>query len=86
MKQTAVEWLVEQICTDIKMYDDYGNVSHIEFYNAFKSCTDLSEYIKKAKQMERQQIVKAHTNGWNKGLENNFISSQEYYNETFKSE
>ena len=36
--------------------------------------------------IEREQIIRAHTNGWNKGLENNFISSQEYYNETFKPE
>ena len=40
----------------------------------------------KAKEMEKEQIKHAHSNGWNKGIQNNFISSQEYYNETFKSE
>ena len=58
MKQTAVEWLVEQICTDVEMYDEYGNVSHVEFWNAFRSCTDLSEYISVAKAMEKQEKSK----------------------------
>ena len=87
--KTAVEWLVEQICTDIKMYDDYGNVSHIEFYNAFKSCTDLSEYIKKAKEMEKKQIIEARFTApiWPDIHKSDYLKeAEQYYNETFKSE
>ena len=40
--------------------------------------------IKKANEMFEQQIIKSHTNGWNNGIKNEFISSQQYYNETFK--
>jgi hypothetical protein len=66
MKQTAVEWLVEQICED-----------HTEQWQ---------KEIEQAKEMEKEQIIKAHTNGWNKGIQNELITSQEYYNETFKQQ
>jgi hypothetical protein len=42
-------------------------------------------YCREAKEMEREQIIKAHTNGWNKGIQNELITSQEYYNETYES-
>jgi hypothetical protein len=42
--------------------------------------------IEQAKEMEKEKIVKAHSNGWNKGIQNEWVNSQEYYNETFKSE
>jgi hypothetical protein len=71
--KTAVEWLVEQLSKKTK---DLKMELHVH----------CGEIIDQAKEMEKEQIVKAHTNGWNKGLENNFISSQEYYNENYKSE
>ena len=46
----------------------------------------LFNEFEKAKKMEKEQIIKAHTHGWNNAIQGNFISSQEYYNETFKSE
>jgi len=58
MKKTAVEWLVEQILCEVNNYDDFGNVKCSEFQNKFISCTDLSEYVIKAKEMEKQQIIK----------------------------
>jgi hypothetical protein len=96
MKQTAVEWLVKQICTDMEMYDEYGNVSHIEFWNAFKSCTDLSEYINQAKKMEKEQIIRTASKMHSKGFDdcinsmdtgvgfNHREEAEKYYNETFK--
>ncbi len=39
-----------------------------------------------AKEMEKEQIIKAHTHGWNNAIQGNFISSQEYYKKTFKSD
>jgi hypothetical protein len=60
-KQTAVEWLVEQILSEVDKYnDDCTEVVGVEYWSAFRSCTDLSEYVDKAKEMEREQIVEAH--------------------------
>ena len=42
--------------------------------------------FEQAKEMEKEQILRAHSNGWNNGIQGNFITTQEYYNETFKSE
>jgi hypothetical protein len=84
--KTGVEWLVEEICTDIEMYDDYGNVTHIEFYNAFKSCTDLSEYIKKAKQIEKKNLYNFYMQGGVDAITEADRNVEQYYNETFKSE
>jgi hypothetical protein len=41
--------------------------------------------LEQAKEMEKEQIIKAHTNGWNKGIQNELITSQEYYKETYES-
>jgi hypothetical protein len=41
--------------------------------------------IDKAKEMEKEQIIKAHTNGWNKGIQNELTISQEYYKQTYES-
>ena len=68
MKQTAVEWLVEQFDTTINY--------------------TLEEYqlkIQQAKAMEKEQIIRAHSSGWNSGVSNKIISSYEYYRNIFKS-
>ena len=78
MKQTAVEWLFEQLCSEKLSWnkDRMG-----------KLFIDLrtSDIFNQAKAMEKEQIIKAHTNGWNKGIQNELITSQEYYNETYES-
>jgi hypothetical protein len=76
MKQTAVEWLEEQItkkdCGELPMY----------VYNA----------IEKAMEMEKEQIKKAWIDGnYNidsngKPSQNYAISDEKYYKQTFKSE
>jgi hypothetical protein len=43
-----------------------------------------SDIFNQAKAMEKEQIIKAHTNGWNKGIQNELITSQEYYEQTYK--
>jgi hypothetical protein len=45
----------------------------------------LNKLVEQAKEMEKEQIIKAHTNGWNKGIQNELITSQEYYKETYES-
>ena len=68
MKQTAVEWFIQQI---------------------FKTDNDMNidEMIYQAKEMEKQQIIHANRNGVDMVINNKqFITGEQYYNETFKSE
>ncbi len=55
-KQTAVEWLVNEILTEVDKYDDEGNINGLEYWNSFIGATDLSEYVNKAKEMEQEQL------------------------------
>jgi hypothetical protein len=69
MKQTAVEWLEEEMSkTYIFNQDDF-------------------DMFKKAKEMEKQQIIDAHGNQTKKsgGVSNYtyILTGKEYYNETF---
>ena len=73
-KQTAVDWLVEKI--------EQANPS-------FK----FDALIRQAKEMEKEQIENAHRHGFTEGtcfgsspIGYKFTTSEQYYNETFKSE
>jgi len=44
--------------------------------------TDFIERFNQAKAMEKEQIIEAHSDGRKRQIEN----SEQYYNETFKSE
>jgi hypothetical protein len=92
-KQTAVEWLIDQILVE---YDTYFNEEGDlvdkpinQFFNAYKSSVNLIEYVKQAKEMEKQQIKNAHTH--NRCINNQtydctieaFYNAEQYYNETF---
>lgn len=77
---TAVEWLVEQICVDVPMYNDDGNEPNIEYWNAYKSSFDLSNFINKAKEMEKEQIIDAYETS-----HISMMTAKQYYNETFKN-
>ena len=83
MKQTAVEWLSEQIYDQCRFGGTFNDVVHITQFN-------LDELIKQAKQMEKEQIINAF------GEKRQFIgfsdnntfgitekTGQEYYNETY---
>jgi len=76
MKQTAVEWLVEQL-TEV----DYGciNKTFLQNNNSL-SGYKLRELLEQAKQMEKEQIKEAYCMG------DDNIGAEQYYNETFKSE
>jgi len=74
MKQTAVEWLLDNLLSEP------WTEKHFE-YNA--ECWD------KALEMEKEQIMDAsyygHLKGWvDDSVENSY--GEQYYNETFKSE
>jgi|688.fasta_scaffold276213_3 hypothetical protein len=72
MKQTAVEWLCEQL-----EWDDskIARVIGLKKYN---------QVVKQAKEMEKQQIVNAHLLGLIYSLEMEASKqAEQYYNETF---
>jgi hypothetical protein len=73
MKQTAVEWLFEQVCSEKLSWnkDSMG-----------KLFIDLktSYILQQAKEMEKEQIREAFING---EVARDRIDSMEYYNETY---
>lgn len=75
-KQTAVEWLVEQLARK---------------NNEFQALTfyyDHKEEIEQAKQMEKEQITDAFAECWKANVPNGIeckLDAEQYYNETFKT-
>ena len=80
-KQTAVEWLMEQITYD----NGYG-----QRWISFKEATDLNIYFEDAKAMEKEQMGDAYYDGKNNGMDicnplsrAKGISFEEYYKGTY---
>jgi hypothetical protein len=73
MKQTAVEWLVEEMILRLS----------IRIENTF----DGNNLLKQAKQMEKENIKQAYNDGKAAviNIKNN-MSLEEYYDKTFKNE
>jgi hypothetical protein len=71
MKQTAVEWLAEQITTVKWRMSDV---------------TDRNSIIEQAKEMEMKQIMDAYIKGHIESSWGRFADSEQYYNKTYKSE
>jgi len=67
-KQTAVEWFQEQI---IKIVNGTCELPEIQIFD-------------QAKQMEKEQIVESHHDGYNDGYLKNNASSAKYYYENYK--
>jgi len=70
-KMTAVEWLVYQL-----------NLSSDGW---------MRDLINQAKEMEKEQICEAYVDGFNlrqqtTDVSDNYITAEQYYNKTFKSE
>ena len=73
-QQTAVEYLIQEIKNDV-------------FVNS-KSTKEWNEIFKQAKAMEKEQIQKAFSDGQETPLNHSTLphySSEEYYNNTFKT-
>jgi hypothetical protein len=73
MKQTAVEWLAEQI----------NGLDTAVSLNYFK------QKVEQAKEMEKQQIIDAYRSGVYDGGENVSqynMNAEQYYTETFKQQ
>ena len=71
MKQTAVEWLEDNLISEPWAEEHFKHNSE---------CWD------KAKEMEKQRLKDAYQQGYNNAYFNNPLSKEQYYKETFKSE
>ena len=71
MKQTAVEWLINEI------------IAKDWWYLPESMKQDI---IKQAKAMEKEQIIRTHLMARCYDTPNSYNEAEEYYNETFKSE
>jgi hypothetical protein len=79
MKQTAVEWYAAQ-AMQLEIQRGKGIISISQMLN------ELSNIFQQAKEMEKQQIVNAWFGGYLNGEIRSELKSEQYYNETFKSE
>ena len=69
MKQTAVEWLANELYEKFEMKGD-GAL--------------FNDLVKQAKEMEKQQIIDAYKDGnYDNGMGR--CEEEQYYNETFKN-
>ncbi len=68
-KQTAVEW-IESKLNSVKPTD-------------FCSLQDVKDWVKEAKQMEKEQIEKAFQHSIVAMVVGKVLSPEEYYNETY---
>ena len=76
MKQSAVEWLDEQITIC------FENYSGTTLYHK------IGEKFEQAKEMEKEQIIDAYKNGKyesDKIVMSDRFYAEQYYNETFKN-
>ena len=81
MKQTAVEWLVEQLVELDKQLD--GRRKNDDATVLKLNPTKLFE---QAKEMEKEQMIDAWSNGWLNDYQSDEDvknSAEHYYNETF---
>jgi HEPN domain-containing protein len=75
MKQTAVEWLIEQMLE--QGYFD-GN-KPLTF-------TNLDHLQQQAKAMEKEQIISVYWDAYNEGKYSTDKTAEEYYKENFKQD
>ena len=77
MKQTAVEWLIEEL-----------RGAHVKGDFIFNGVI-TSELIEQAKEMEKEQIKDAFVECWKSNVPDGIeckLDAEQYYNETFKLE
>jgi hypothetical protein len=78
-KQTAVEWLIDQL----KEYD-FADITDKENWIIKMPVWILTEKEEQAKAMEKEQIIEANRDGVDMVmLEKNFVTGEQYYNETY---
>jgi hypothetical protein len=78
-KQTAVEWLENQMKTSKYFYKLMEDINS-------RSTVAQSNILKQAKEIEKQQIIDAYQQGYNNAYFNNPLSKEQYYQDTFKKD
>jgi hypothetical protein len=79
MKQTAVDWLIEQISSSKYFYN------LMEEIESRGTIVQPNGILEQAKEMEKEQIIQAYyQNGWNDN--DNEHNAEQYYNETYKQD
>jgi hypothetical protein len=79
--QTAVEWLIDRLLD--------GSIRFEETQMGFLIAMKNGDEIEQAKAMEKEQIMKAYSDGVFEGTltdefyEDSKVSGEQYYNETF---
>ena len=78
MKQTAVEWIIEQISSSKYYYKIMEDINS-------RNTVAQSNILEQAKEMEKQQIIQAYyQNGWNDN--DNEHNAEQYYNKKYKQD
>ncbi len=76
MKQTAVEWLVEQL----QLTRDFQRVIN----EVNQSSTSVRDVLEQAKEMEKEQTLVDYSCGARDAIINiDFVNAVKYYNETY---
>ncbi len=86
-KQTAVEWIIEEINQQQKMYINLSKKDKSlknGVHAILTATTVLKMKCEQAKEMEKHQIKVAHEIGNVLGTNNRHTTGLNYYNETFK--
>jgi hypothetical protein len=78
-KQTAVNWLFEQLTIEIS----HANSFRKKRITKRLSIDEFKDIIQQAKQMEREQTMEAHDQGYADGYRDNGNSPAEYYEQTY---
>jgi hypothetical protein len=78
MKQTAVNWLIEQISSSKYFYN------LMEEIQSRSTIAEPNGILHKAKEMEKEQIIDAYAQGFIES-EKMDKGAEQYYNETFKN-
>ena len=77
MKQTAVEWLEEQMFNlQIELKKEKISFTKYEWI--------MLELLEQAKKIEKEQIIKAYNISW-KLRDKPYATAEQYYKQTFKS-
>ena len=69
-KQTALQWLIEQVHSD-------------EYTHAFGRTYISIDFIEQAKAMEKEQIIDANNIGYSAGKRDTDETAEQYYTSTY---
>ena len=78
-KQTAVEWLLDQL-------EQKGDMRETRSIRNLQLNIDTSDYLylkRQAKAMEKEQMVHCYEQAYREGYIDNGKSGEQYYNETY---